>query len=110
VHGRKRNRYAPSASDLYGDGLAPVHVGRSDRDLDMRWIQPRIGELRLDPLSDYGIVLAALASHSGSHRRRGALSDPHVDDVAKFKDPEQDRQQDEGNGQDRLKRFLPLLH
>jgi hypothetical protein len=32
-----------------------------------------------------------------------------VDDVAKFKDPEQDWQENEGNGQDRLKRFLPPL-
>jgi hypothetical protein len=75
----------------------------------MRWIQSRVGELSLYPLADNGIVLAALASHSGPHRRRGALSYPHVDDVAKFKDPEQDRQQDKGNGQDRLKRFLPSL-
>jgi hypothetical protein len=86
-----------------------MHVGRGDRDLDMRWIQSGVGELGLDPLSDNGIVLAALASHSGPHRRRGALSDPHVDDVAKFKDPEQDWQENEGNGQDRLKRFLPPL-
>jgi hypothetical protein len=54
----------------------------------MRRIQSRVGELRLDPLSNDGIILAALASHSGPHRRCRALSYPDMDDVSKFKDSE----------------------
>jgi len=97
------------ADYLNGDRLSPANISGRDRDLHVSRIEAGRHELRANAVSHDGVIFTAFPCNPRSDRSRRLLPDPDVNQASEFNDAEENRQQNEGNRQHRLKRFLPPL-
>ena len=97
------------ADYLDGDRFSPTNISGRDTDLHVSWIEARRHQLGANAVSHNGVILTTFPCNPRSNRSRRLLPDPDVNQASEFDDAEENRQQDEGNRQHRLKRFLPPL-
>jgi hypothetical protein len=97
------------ADYLNGDRLPPADVPRRDTDLHVSRIEAGCDKFRANAVAHDGVIFTAFPCNPRSDRSRGLLPNPNVNQASEFDDAEENWQQNEGNRQHRLKRFLPPL-
>src|ERR1700737_5438275 len=91
------------ADHAYRDRLSPANVGGGDRHLHVRRIEAGGVQFDGNPVAHDGVILAAFAGDSSPDRGGRLLAYPDMDTAAEFDNAKQNRQQHEGDHQDRLK-------